>query len=65
MTSAHATHRWFWYCLLLVPYAGVLWVPLYNRVDPVVFGIPFFYWFQFAWIIVTAIITALAYFAKV
>jgi hypothetical protein len=30
-----------------------------------VFGIPFFYWFQFVLIIVAAIVTALAYKAKV
>jgi hypothetical protein len=34
-------------------------------VDPTLFGIPFFYWFQFVWIIVTAIITAVAYLNKV
>ena len=42
--------------LLLVPFAGVLWPPVYNRVDPVLAGIPFFYWYQMMWIIVTALI---------
>ncbi|MDE1887710.1 MAG: DUF3311 domain-containing protein, partial [Gammaproteobacteria bacterium] len=28
-------------------------------------GIPFFYWFQFVWIIATAIVTTVAYVAKV
>ena len=28
--------------LLLIPYL-VLWVPLYNTVEPVLFGFPFFY----------------------
>ncbi len=55
-----------WYVLLFaVPYGPVLWVALYNRLDPALFGIPFFYWFQFVWIIVTAVVTALAYFNKV
>lgn len=48
-----------------IPYGGVLWVALYNRIHPVLFGCPFFYWFQFLWIIVTAIITAFAYMVKV
>jgi hypothetical protein len=56
--------RIFWYVLLLIPFIGALWVPFYNRIDPTLFGIPFFYWFQFVWIIVTAIITAGAYLAR-
>ena len=38
-----------------------LWVPLYNRVDPTVAGVPFFYWFQILWIVVMALVTAVAY----
>lgn len=56
--------RILWYILLLVPFIGALWVPFYNRMDPALFGIPFFYWFQFVWIIVTAIITAGAYLSR-
>ncbi|MGH8397105.1 MAG: DUF3311 domain-containing protein [Gammaproteobacteria bacterium] len=62
-------NRWkrtCWYVLLFaVPYGPVLWVSLYNRLDPALFGIPFFYWFQFVWIIVTAIVTATVYLNKV
>ncbi|MGB9429589.1 MAG: DUF3311 domain-containing protein [Gammaproteobacteria bacterium] len=55
-----------WYVgLFAVPYVPVLWVALYSRIDPVLFGIPFFYWFQFVWIIVTAIVTATVYLNKV
>ena len=57
--------RTCWYGALLIPFIGILWVPFYNRIDPTLFGIPFFYWFQFVWIIVTAVITAAAYFAKI
>ncbi|HET7649631.1 MAG TPA: DUF3311 domain-containing protein [Gammaproteobacteria bacterium] len=56
--------RILWYVLLLIPFIGALWVPFYNRIDPALFGIPFFYWFQFVWIIVTAVITAGAYLAR-
>jgi hypothetical protein len=38
-----------------------LWVPFYNRIEPSWHGIPFFYWFQMAWIAVTAVATLLAY----
>ena len=50
---------WLW--LLFIPFL-VLWVPLYNSVEPTLFGFPFFYWFQLAWIFVSMIITAVVYF---
>lgn len=36
-----------WNLLLLLPLV-VLITPLYNRETPVVFGMPMYYWFQFA-----------------
>ena len=49
-------------CLLFIFIAAVaLWVPLYNRIEPTLFGIPFFYWFQTVWILVAASATAIAY----
>lgn len=57
--------RFVWYAAVLIIFAVTLWVPLYNRIDPRLFGIPFFYWFQFGWIIVTAVVTGLAYKARV
>ena len=38
---------------LLVPML-VLYVPLYNTIEPTLFGFPFFYWFQLAWIFVSS-----------
>jgi Protein of unknown function (DUF3311) len=38
-----------------------LWVPFYNRAEPALGGIPFFYWFQVTWILVAAVATAVAY----
>ncbi len=54
--------RYRWYILLLVPFIGLLWVPVYNRVDPSVWDIPFFYWYQFLWVLVSAAVTAIVYF---
>lgn len=59
------TKRRVWYVILFIPFFVAIAVPLYNRIEPSVFGIPFFYWFQFLLIIVAAIVTALAYRAKV
>ena len=37
--------------LLLLPLAMILPVPLYDRVSPSLAGIPFFYWYQLAWLV--------------
>jgi hypothetical protein len=60
---SHDARRHYWYGLLLVPFVGTLWVPFYNSLEPKLGGIPFFYWYQFAWIAVSAAITAWVYFA--
>lgn len=49
------------YLSFLVGSLVSLWVPLYDRVEPSVAGIPFFYWFQVVWIVVVACATAVAY----
>jgi hypothetical protein len=53
----------WWYLLLLLQFVPALWVPFYNSVEPVYFGIPFFYWFQLALVFVSAAVTAIVYFA--
>ncbi|MGA7356159.1 MAG: DUF3311 domain-containing protein [Candidatus Cybelea sp.] len=45
--------RW-WYLLLILPFVGTLLPPLYNHARPALFGMPFFYWYQLAWVLVTA-----------
>ncbi len=40
--------------LLLLPFAGLLWVPFYDRPGPALLGFPFFYWYQLAWVPVTS-----------
>jgi len=52
-----------WWLLLLLPFIATLWVPFYNSIEPSWAGIPFFYWYQFLWILLGAIITAVVYFA--
>ena len=36
--------------LLLLPFVGLLIVPLFNREEPSLLGFPFFYWYLFAWV---------------
>jgi uncharacterized protein DUF3311 len=50
---------WLW--LLVLPYIGLLWVPLYNTHDPVFLGFPFFYWYQLAWVPITSLLIWFAY----
>jgi hypothetical protein len=47
--------------LLIPPVVLPLWVPLYDKTDPTLWGFPFFFWFQFALIIVSAVMTILVY----
>ena len=44
--------------LLGVPFVALLWVSSYSRLTPTFIGIPFFYWYQLAWVIVSALFTA-------
>ena len=53
----------WWYLLLLVQFVAVLWPPFYNQLEPVLFGMPFFYWYQLLWIIIGAALTAAVYVA--
>jgi uncharacterized protein DUF3311 len=50
-----------WYLLLLIPFVALLWVPIYAKQDPELFGIPFFYWYQFLWVPLTALLTLIVY----
>ncbi len=51
--TASPLRRTAW-LLLLLPCAGLLWVPFYDRTGPGLFGFPFFFWYQLAWIPATS-----------
>jgi len=51
------------YLLLFIPYVAMMWVPTYNRIEPQLEGIPFFYWYQLLWIVLGAVLLLPAYFA--
>jgi hypothetical protein len=53
----------WWYLLFLVQVVVILWPPLYNKVEPRLIGLPFFYWFQLLWVIVSAVFTGVVYWA--
>lgn len=53
--------RPWWLVLLLIPFIATLWLPFYAHYTPTLWGIPFFYWYQFLWVILSVAITALVY----
>jgi Protein of unknown function (DUF3311) len=55
-------HRWV-LLLLLVPLVAVLVPEFYNFSSPSIGGMPFFYWWQLAWIAGVAVCVAIVYLA--
>jgi hypothetical protein len=49
--------------LLVLPLIAVLVPELYNFGSPAIGGMPFFYWWQLAWVAGVAVCTAIVYFA--
>jgi membrane protein implicated in regulation of membrane protease activity len=47
--------------LILIPIVALMWVSSYARREPELWGLPFFYWYQFCWVFVTAVLTSIAY----
>ena len=57
-----STGLWILIGVILVPAVVIpLCVPLYDKTDPTLWGFPFFYWFQFAMILMAAALTVIAY----
>ncbi|MET8469562.1 DUF3311 domain-containing protein [Streptomyces sp. NPDC006422] len=46
---------------LVAPFVAMLWVDSYAKVDPTLIGIPFFYWYQMLWVLISTALTMLAY----
>lgn len=60
---ARVDRRRGWNWLLLVPLALLVYPGLYARSAPVWLGFPFFYWYQFVVVVLTALLTGLVYWA--
>ena len=50
--------------LLAIPFVALLWVPFYNRIEPQILGVPFFYWYQLLWIPLGALVLLAVYSAR-
>ncbi|MFD0695727.1 DUF3311 domain-containing protein [Paenibacillus sp. GCM10027628] len=53
----------WWYILLIIPFIAMLWPSSYSTAEPALAGMPFFYWYQMLWVIISAVLTAVVYFA--
>jgi hypothetical protein len=49
-------------CLLILPAAALLAVFTYAKSAPSLWGIPFFYWYQLAWVVLGSACAAAAHF---
>lgn len=47
--------------ILLIAIVVPLLVPTYARIEPRLFGFPFFYWYQLAWVFLAAGLCALSF----
>ena len=47
--------------LLLIPFVALLFPGWYSVADPRFFGVPFFVWYQFLWVIIGVAITGFVY----
>ena len=46
---------------LVAPFVAMLWVGSDAKTDPSFIGIPFFYWYQMAWVLISTVLTMIAY----
>ncbi|TWJ23047.1 DUF3311 domain-containing protein [Micromonospora endolithica] len=47
--------------LLATPVLALLWPPLYARDGPNLLGLPYFYWYQFAWAVLSVAVMAVSH----
>jgi len=50
-----------WNLLLVIPLFGVLIPAFYNKTDPTIGDMPFFYWYQLLWIPISVVLTIVVY----
>jgi len=45
-----------------VPFVAVLFPQFYNTGSPTLGGLPFFYWYQLLWVVLTGLITIVVHY---
>jgi hypothetical protein len=59
--AARRDPRRYAYWLLAIPVVATMWPPLYAHAEPSIGGVPFFYWYQFVWIVLSSVVTGTVY----
>jgi hypothetical protein len=59
--GVHRNRRRYWNWLLATPLVLLVYPGMYARMTPELFGFPFFYWYQFAVVVATALLTGVVY----
>jgi uncharacterized membrane protein YhdT len=49
------------YWLLVIPTIAPLLTPLYDRAEPMMLGVPFFYWYQMACVVLAIVIVSIVH----
>jgi putative solute:sodium symporter small subunit len=52
-----------WHWLLVIPTVAPLLTPFANRIEPTLFGVPFFFWYQFACAVLAMVVITVVYLA--
>lgn len=50
--------------LFIIVFVAALGVPFFDRAGPTLFGFPFFYWYQMAMVVVSALVTFVVFLAE-
>jgi hypothetical protein len=59
--KGRGSKRRYWNWLLATPLVLLVYPGMYARSAPALLGFPFFYWYQFAVVIATALLTGVVY----
>jgi len=59
--STTTKRPWWVVVLLAMPYLGLCFPSIYARATPALLGFPFFYCYQFGWVILTSILLYVVY----
>jgi hypothetical protein len=59
--TATTKRPWWVVVLLALPYLALCFPSIYAHATPALLGFPFFYWYQFGWVILTSILLYVVY----
>ncbi len=55
--SERRSGRRWWYLVLIIPFVATLFPQLYSSAAPMLWGLPYFYWYQLLWVVITGVLT--------